>query len=208
MSYLSSLDAQVNVLVDKKSIFSAYEEALHEITLDPSDIIILCHDDIKITTHPTLFKEILESKLKKQDTGFVGVAGTTVLGPTGVWWDQALWQQQKHTGFVLHGSDIASADATFFGGYGGAVVLDGLFLAATVKTLKAIGLSKPKRFVGDWDFYDILYTFRAHSKGLKNYTVPIVLMHESRGELAGRDSWHQNRSAFLAMADGKLPATL
>ena len=176
VSYLSSIDAQVNVLVGEKSIFSAYDKAVQKIAADPSDIIILCHDDIKITTHPTLFKYILENKLKQNDTGFVGVAGTTILGTTGVWWDKDLWQQQKHTGFVLHGNDLKSADGTFFGNYGRAVVLDGLFLAATSKTLKTIGLAKPKRFIGDWDFYDILYTFKAHNKGLKNYTVPIVLL--------------------------------
>jgi len=208
VSYLSSIDAKVNLLVGKKSIFSAYDDALQELKPNPSDIIILCHDDIKITTHPSIFKDLLEGKLKDPTTGFVGVAGTTVLGNTGVWWDQALWQQQKHTGMVLHGKDIHKADATFFGNYGQAVVLDGLFLAATAKTLKLLGLQKPKRFVGDWDFYDILYTYKAHNRGLKNYTVPILLLHESRGELAGRDSWHHNRNAFLAMTEGKLPATI
>ena len=208
VSYLSSIGAKVNLIVGKDSIFSAYDCALQESKPDPSDIIILCHDDIKITTSPQIFTEILESKLSNPKTGFLGVAGTKTLSTNAVWWDQAMWQQGRHSGFVMHGDDIASADATFYGNYGQTVVMDGLFLAATAKTMKYIGLQKPQRFVGDWDFYDILYTFKAHQKGLKNYTVPINILHQSRGELAGRDSWHQNRMAFLRMAGEKLPASI
>ena len=208
VSYLSSIDTKVKILAGEDSLFSAYDNALHSEKLDPSDIIILCHDDIKITTSPSVFKEILEAKLKDPKTGFLGVAGTKTLGETAVWWDQSLWKQHRHTGYVLHGDDISSADATFYGNYGQAVVMDGLFLAATAKTLKLIGLQKPKRFIGNWDFYDILYTYKAHNRGLKNYTVPITILHQSRGELAGRDSWHQNRAAFLRMTEGRLPVSI
>ena len=133
VSYLSSIGAKVNLLVGKDSIFSAYDCALQESKPDPSDIIILCHDDIKITTSPQIFTEILESKLSNPKTGFLGVAGTKTLSTNAVWWDQAMWQQGRHSGFVMHGDDIASADATFYGSYGQTVVMDGLFLAATAK---------------------------------------------------------------------------
>ena len=194
--------------MDKDSIFSAYDTALQEAKPHPSDIIILCHDDIKVTTSPQVFKEVLETKLSSPKTGFVGVAGTKTLSTNAVWWDQAMWKQGRHSGFVMHGDSISNADATFYGNYGETVVMDGLFLAATAKTMRSVGLQKPSSFPGDWDFYDILYTFKAHRKGLKNYTVPINILHQSRGELAGRDSWHQNRFAFLKMAEDRLPASV
>ena len=75
--------------------------------------------------------------------------------------------------------------------------MDGLFLAATVKTLRKVGLEKPEYFPGEWDFYDIHYTVTARKQGWRNFTVPLFIKHESRGELVGRDSWHKNREAFI-----------
>jgi len=112
-----------------------------------------------------------------------------------------MWQQQKHKGFVYHGEDILKADSTYFGPPGRVVCLDGLFLAAKGKTLRDIGLQKPSYFEGDWDFYDIHYTVAAHLKRYHNKVVPITLLHNSYGELAGRDSWHKNRLAFISNTD-------
>ena len=86
--------------------------------------------------------------------------------------------------------------------------MDGVFLAATIKTLRSIQLTKPAAFQGAWDFYDIFYTFQTHLKNKKNYTVPIQIRHESIGELAGRDSWHKNREAFINIFDKHLPASV
>ena len=77
------------------------------------------------------------------------------------------------------------------------VVLDGLFLAASARTLREVGLEKPSYLKGDWDFYDIHYTFTAFDRGLTNVTVPIHIAHHSRGELVGRDGWNDNRLAFI-----------
>ena len=79
--------------------------------------------------------------------------------------------------------------------------MDGLFLAAKAKTLKEIGLDKPEYFEGDWDFYDIHYTMKAHQTGLINKVVPIIVLHNSFGNLAGRESWHKNREAFIKNTD-------
>ena len=76
------------------------------------------------------------------------------------------------------------------------VVLDGLFLAAPIRVLEKIGLEKPETFEGNWDFYDLEFTMKARSRGYKNYTKPILLRHESFGNLAGRDSWIKNKIAF------------
>ena len=87
---------------------------------------------------------------------------------------------------------------TTYGPHGQVVALDGLFLAARKEVWEKIKLSKPKYFEGDWDFYDIHYTTKAHQLDYKNYTVPIDMIHYSGGELVGRDSWHKNRQAFIA----------
>jgi hypothetical protein len=159
----------------------------------------MCHDDIEILTDPEVFKNIIVNTCLKVDTGFIGVAGTTHLTENAVWWNQDIWRQGKHRGHVYHGSDILTADSTYYGrpNMERVVCMDGLFLAASGRVLRDVGLDKPEYFEGDWDFYDIHYTVTAHKKKYKNHVVPISLLHNSKGELAGRDSWHKNREAFI-----------
>ena len=218
VSYLSRANIKVKLIVGAKSIYSGYSRTVKKINPNPNDIIILCHDDIEIISSPESFKEVLISETLKQDTGFIGVAGTTKLSESGVWWDQRLWKLEvniknqqydtydsPHRGFVLHGKDIKTSASTYYGVYGRVVVLDGLFLAATAKTIEKVGLDKPSYFEGEWDFYDIHYTYSAHKQKLKNKTVPIFILHNSLGELAGRDSWHKNRLAFINQNKTKFP---
>ena len=206
-SYLSRANIKVKLIVGAKSIYSGYSNTIKKINPNPNDIIILCYDDIEILSNPESFKEILIRETLKQDTGFIGVAGTTKLSNSAVWWDQDLWRQQFHRGFVLHGKDTKNAAPTYYGAYDQVVVLDGLFLAASAKTINKVGLNKPDIFEGDWDFYDIHYTYKAHKLKLKNKTAPIFILHNSLGELVGRDSWHKNRQAFIEQNKTKFPLT-
>ena len=208
LEYFKRGGIESKLLIDESSIFEAYEKGVDSLDASFDDIIILCHDDIEILTDPKVFTSLLKEKLQKPDTGFVGVAGTTNLTQEAVWWDQANWQAGKHSGYVFHGKDIQTMSPTHFGNLGQTVVMDGVFLAATKRTLRSIQLTKPKDFTGKWDFYDIFYTFQTHQKGKKNYTLPIQIRHESIGELAGRDSWHKNREAFIGLFHRQLPCHL
>ena len=60
---------------------------------------------------------------------------------------------------------------------------------------------KPFYFEGDWDFYDIYYTSKAIRKGYRNYVIELDVLHNSKGDLGGRDSWHKNREAFIKKND-------
>lgn len=188
----------IKFVVGCNSIFKAYSDAVLSIIGDkePSDedIFIFCHDDIDIHTKPETFIEILSKYTQKTLTGFVGVAGTKELTNSAIWWDQSVWVKGGHSGFVLHSEDLRY---TYYGPNERVVVLDGLFLACSYRTLKQINLNKPPYFEGEWDFYDLYYTLQAHKLGLCNLTVPIVVNHISMGELVGRDSWHKNRLAFI-----------
>jgi hypothetical protein len=74
-------------------------------------------------------------------------------------------------------------------------------LAAKPKVIEDVGLSRPEFFEGEWDFYDIHYTTQAHLKGYSNQVIDLNILHNSRGELVGRESWHKNREAFIANND-------
>ena len=206
IDYYRNAGIEVKVIVGAKSIFQGYQAAYDAIKPRPNDVIIMSHDDIQILMDPEKFHLILDSNLK-DTVGFIGPAGTTYLGEDATWWNHEQWRLGKHRGAVFHG-DFEEQDLTYFGNYGPVVVLDGLFLACRASTLKDNILLKPSWFKGEWDFYDILYTFKAHLRGKINMCVPILLAHESRGELAGRESWHENRKAFLNVYGSYLPREL
>ena len=201
LSYLASIGIDVILLPNKKSIFGAYEQGLNLIKEKggtDDDVVILCHDDIEILNKPSHFIEQLNLVRHNVSLGFAGPAGTTLLTPNATWWDHQVWQQGHHSGFVFHGQKNNN-HTTYYGEYRRVVVLDGLFLAARLATLQKINIARPPEFEGLWDFYDIYYTMQAHKLGLQNRTLPFLIRHESMGELAGRDSWHKNREAFIKM---------
>jgi GT2 family glycosyltransferase len=189
---------ETKVLTNQTSIFSAYEKGLSACNASPNDIIIFCHDDIQILSSHAEFLAAL-AKCLDDNVGIVGPAGTTLLGEDAVWWNHANWHSGYHRGEVMHSkADSEEIYTSHYGVHGQVVVLDGLFLAARQKVWEEIGLSKPEYYEGDWDFYDLHYTSRAHLAGYKNYTIPIKMIHKSGGSLVGRDSWVKNRDAFKA----------
>lgn len=194
---LSSFGIEIKLLVNQKSIFEAYKRGMEACSPKDGDIIICCHDDLSILSTKQEFIAGI-AKCINSDSGFVGPAGTTLLGQDSVWWDQTRWQAGYHRGVVKHhDKDTNTIHRTSYGPYGQVVALDGLFLAARKEVWEDVGVEKPEYFEGDWDFYDIHYTTTAHQKGYKNYSIPIDLIHYSKGELVGRDSWHKNREAFI-----------
>ena len=194
---LSDFGVSVKVLAKQDSIFSAYKKGLEACNAGDKDIIIFCHDDIQIKNTAGEFIAVL-TKCLDDETGIIGPAGTTHLGEDAIWWKQDRWSQGLHRGIVHHyGKDGQVITKTVYGQYGQVVALDGLFLAARKEVWETICLDKPPYFPGLWDFYDIHYTTRAHKLGFKNYAMPFNIIHLSRGELVGRDSWHKNREAFI-----------
>ena len=200
VSKLSSLPAKVMVMTNQNSIFSGYKKAFDKINPKDNDIFILCHDDIEIFEDS---KDILNAiKIANAEGyGFVGLAGTKLLSEDAVWWNQEIWKKELHSGAVYHINDTSEVYHTYYGPPDRVVVLDGLFLAASAKTLKEVGLEKPSYLFGEWDFYDLHYTITAYKKGLINVTVPLEVVHHSRGELVGRTGWHENRMAFIQEHD-------
>jgi|TARA_R100001163_G_C5042886_1_gene180699 GT2 family glycosyltransferase len=200
---LSSFGVDVKVLANSDSIFKAYKKGFDLCKPDKNDIVIFCHDDIQLLQDQDDFFASL-TKCVEEDTGIVGPAGTTALNADAVWWRQDLWEKGYHRGQVKHRKEVQKGnesvpviEKTHYGDFGQVVALDGLFLAARAEVWERVGLDKPDYFEGDWDFYDIHYTVTAHQLGLKNYAVPVDMIHLSVGELVGRDSWHKNREAFI-----------
>jgi len=205
VSYLSRCSIDIKLLVDQKSIFSAYKKGFDHINPNDEDIIIMCHDDIEILNSEKEFISLLLKELKDENTGFIGPAGTKYLGKDSIWWNHERWKAGYHSGAVFHTKEDGKPYPTEYGPLSKVTALDGLFLAVTAKNLRKITLDKPNYFSGAWDFYDIYYTTTMHKIGLNNRTFPVKIQHQSNGDLVGRDSWHSNRVAFSLENDKDFP---
>ncbi len=207
LSFFREAEWEVIPMCGYSSIFEAFSEGLKSREVGPDDLVILCHDDIEILTAPKHFNFFIENSLKDRKAGFLGVAGTKMLKSSGVWWEdlnKQLNYMNPLSGAVHHGKK-ESMSLTYYGAHGNVAVLDGLFLCARGSLLNSINIKKPAEFNGGWDFYDIYYTTQATLKGYTNKTIPIQIVHESFGELAGRDSWYNNKKAYTLMFKDKLP---
>jgi GT2 family glycosyltransferase len=203
ISFLCRCNIAIYLISGAKSIFSAYLGAFEKIDPAPDDVVIFCHDDIEIRDRPEDFVQRITSALSLPEAGFVGAAGTKHLNEDPVWWDINRWKEGKHSGRVIHLDPTGKEYITEYGPPEDVVVLDGLFLAAKPHVIKEVGLQKPEYFEGEWDFYDIHYTSQAFLKGYTNRVIEMNILHNSRGELVGRDSWHKNKDAFAKKT--KLP---
>lgn len=197
LTFLCTCGIKVYLIANARSIFSAYHDAFQKINPNFDDITIFCHDDIEIRETPENFVNKLKNSLSDEEVGFVGPAGTMKLDSEAVWWDASLWQAGKHRGTVHHLDPQKKEYVTHYGEPGDVVVLDGLFLAAKRKVIDEISLKKPTYFEGEWDFYDIHYTSQAYLKGYTNKVISLNILHNSIGELVGRDSWYKNKQAFI-----------
>jgi len=205
LSYLDKAGVKTKLILGAKSIFAGYERAFRAAQPESEDTIILCHDDVEILTPWEKAKEEIEKYFNMDKTGFLGVAGATELRTDAVWWNKDCWEGGLLRGNVRHGLTYEDSYETAFGPsgspYGEVVVMDGVFLVVKAGTLRAIELKKPFYFEGDWDFYDIYYTSKAIRKGYRNYVIELDVLHNSKGDLGGRESWHKNREAFIKKND-------
>ena len=198
--FLEKAGWEVQYLVNKKSIFEAYSGAVKENNFHAKDRIIMCHDDIEVLLDTETFNEVIDSWIDEK-TGFMGVAGPKRLNKTGCWW-HGLGREFPHPdaflrGCVWHGDSLKECYPTYYGGYGEAEVVDGLFMVATGATLNSINLKKPSDFSSDWDYYDMYYSYQAKEKGKINKVIPIMILHQSPGEGAMNEEWNESRKKFV-----------
>lgn len=203
LDYLSRAKVEPVLMYDQESIFTGYTNGIKKIeettSLVNNDIVIFCHDDIEILNDPVTFNHLLEQHLNDTKVGFVGPAGAAILKENAVWWDKEVWNSGGLRGLVIHGDYLRKSVPTTFGRYGDTIVLDGLFMAAKYKTIKQLDLKKPDSFVGNWDFYDLWYTWQAYqlSKAKHNKAVPLLICHKSVGMGATGKEWDESRLAFI-----------
>jgi GT2 family glycosyltransferase len=169
-----------------------YNHALTHIKASPDDILIFCHDDIGILDF--YWMDHLISGLTRFDV--VGLAGNRKrikMQPSWLFNDLTFstFDAASLSGIVAHGKNLIAEKLSVYGAPDQEVeLLDGLFLATTMKTVSENKLCFDERF--NFDFYDLDFCRLARRKGLKLGTVPLSVVHESEGNF-NTESW---RSAY------------
>mgnify|MGYP003147166222 CR=1 FL=1 len=184
-----------------KANFKKFKELW--VGLSPTDIIVMCHDDVEILSTHEKFQEMI-AVARSPGAGFVGVAGACKFGVDGAWWNAR--RDGSARGFVWQGPSDVEMTPNYFGKPGQVAVLDGCFIAATWETICKIGMDQPSYLSSGWDYYDIHLTFMAYLEGLTNYTVPIMIRHESSGVM--RKGWYDAKHEFMKEHKPNIPCSL
>ena len=195
----------VHFVENAANIFDAHRKGLEDAGVLANDKVILCHDDIEILSAPKVFNTLIDNHLDDSQTGFIGVAGSAYVNHQ-INWFQCSKQNDSGGGIVFHGDSVLRMAPSFYGHRENVVVLDGLFLATTGKVLYGINMNKPKSFVSSWHHYDFSYCIQAHSKRLKNKTVPISILHRSPGSY--NQSYFDDIPNVASVFDRYLPAVV
>ena len=179
--FLTRAGWEVHFIKQAKSMLGALREGIEECGVTSKDYVIFCHDDIEILNNTEYFNGILDAKLSNPKTGFVGIAGTAVLSEA-INWFACSRQHNSGGGMVYHGKTYTEMSLSPYGTAKDVVTLDGVFLAATGKTLYSIGLRAPKAWKSAWHHYDTFLTLQCHINKQINRIAPISIRHESGGD--------------------------
>jgi glycosyltransferase involved in cell wall biosynthesis len=179
----------------EKSLSQVYNEILSEAK---TDIVVLCHDDIYFDTNSWYHK--LLKHFDKSDFGIIGMAGTTEMPASGMWWEN----RKKMIGIVNHESDgnkwVSKYSDDLNNRIKETVIVDGLFIAINKKRIK-------HNFVEDFKgfhFYDIPFCFQNHIDGVKVGVITnIRITHKSIGQT--NQQWEDSKLLFAEKYKENLP---
>jgi hypothetical protein len=182
----------------EKSLNQTYNEILQE---SENDIVILCHDDLYFETKGWGFKVI--EHFQKNDFGILGVAGSTYLPMSGMWWED----KRKMIGIVNHEHEDKKWESKYSEEQGKkikqTVLIDGLFIAVDKNRIKENFNEKIEGF----HFYDLEFCIGNYKKDVKIGVVTnIRITHKSIGMT--NEQWEENRRLFAERHKEFLPIKL
>jgi hypothetical protein len=182
----------------EKSLTKVYNEILNQAK---NNIVVLCHDDIIFEDKGWGNKLI--KHFDKTNFGILGIAGTTSMPSSGMWWEE----RNKMLGIVNHkheGKQWESKYSTSLGNEAEKVVIvDGLFMAIHKDRIKS-------DFIEDFDgfhFYDISFCFENYMQGVNIGVIyNIKITHLSIGQT--NEKWEENKIKFAEKYADNLPVKL
>ena len=180
----------------EKSLSQVYNEIISE---SDTDIIVLCHDDILFDTNGW-YSKILKH-FEKSDFGILGVAGTTFMPESGMWWEQ----KGRMVGIVNHEHEGKKWESKYSDSLGNGiketVIVDGLFIVIDKTKIKHTFDEN----VPGFHLYDVNFCFKNFIDGVKVGVITNVrITHKSIGMV--NQQWDENRKIFAEKYKDHLPA--
>jgi hypothetical protein len=194
----------VDTRPEQLNIFQAYDAGAEQ-----AHYSVLCfiHEDARILSSGYWLREV-EKYLADPKVGVLGVAGSKDLTGTGRWWEgMGEPHGNRLSGMAVHTHDTVTCPNAY-GAFDQVLVVDGLCMILKhelYQSLKGYHYEGMPPYVG-YDFYDIDLCFRAHLAGYKNYTVPLLIEHQSMG--VPKESWYTNKELFVSKYLAHLPASV
>lgn len=181
----------------EKNLSQVYNEIISE---SENEIVVLIHDDVYFDTKnwSSKIEKIFE---RKPEFGILGMAGTTNLPKSGMWWED----RSKMWGIVNHESGGRKWESKYSeslqNDVKSVVVVDGVFIAVHKKRIKNLFDEQVEGF----HMYDVNFCFNNFLNDVKIGVITnIRLTHKSIGET--NESWEKNKNLFAEKFKDKLPA--
>ncbi|MBZ0264382.1 glycosyltransferase family protein [bacterium] len=202
------------------NLAKAYQTAIY--THDAAESILLfCHQDARPLlgeqgvsappncppwledsfSNPTAWLDIALPLLTQSSTGIVGVAGSMILEQNKAW-----WQHGALSGAVMHLEPDGNLRMNPYGPFGQVSVVDGLIMMVRKSSFDLINQLPPLE--DTFHFYDMDLCLRSDEVGLKNWTVPLLMLHESGGAAVDNEDWQKDHEVFLARWGDCLPKVI
>jgi glycosyltransferase involved in cell wall biosynthesis len=180
----------------EKSLSEVYNEIISESNFD---VVVLCHDDIYFDTNNWATKLVRQFD-KNSDYGILGMAGTTEMPKSGMWWEN----RSKMYGIVNHESEGKKWESKYSDSLGNdvkeVVVVDGVFIAINKQKIK----STFDETVDGFHMYDVNFCFKNFLQDVKiGVLTNVRLTHKSIGMT--NDKWEENRNLFVEKYSEFLP---
>ncbi len=191
-SGLKNVEVIQKVNNGSKSLSQVYNEIINE---SKNDIVVFCHDDLEFDTKDW-GKRIIKH-FEKSDFGVLGVAGTTEIPKSGMWWED----KRKMIGIVNHKHEGKKWESKYSNSLGkgiqDVVVCDGLFLCVNKNQIKKQFNEEVKGF----HMYDIDFCFRNYLEGVKLGVIyDVRVTHKSIGMT--NQEWENNKNQFAETYKG------
>lgn len=194
-NHIKGLEIIEVVNPDGRSLTEVYNEIINQAS---NDIIVLCHDDLIFDTKSWGYKLI--EHFKTSEYGILGVAGTTSIPESGMWWED----RSKMVGIVNHESNGKKWESKYCKNWSNdileTVMVDGLFIALHRKRIKEIFNTDVEGF----HFYDVEFSTQNYLKDVKiGVLFNIRITHKSIGQT--NEQWEVNRMLYSVRHKNSLP---
>jgi hypothetical protein len=176
------------------SLASIYNDAL-KTHVEDDCVFVFCHNDMIYKTKN--WGKVLLNQFNHSDYDIIGVAGTTYIPVSGMWWED----RSKMYGIVEHTDGNTSWVSEYspqFNGVKSTLMIDGLFMGVDPENIVK-GFNEN---YGKFHFYDISFCVDNYLEDVNiGVTTSIRVLHKSVGQT--NQSWEDNRQKFAG--EYKLP---